>query len=151
MILALQPPLKGPVPAPLPAVSCDAALARLFAPPRPVMGRYEICTTSASIEDIVAAGGPVYGDVEAIGPLDAFGTAGSYERSALSRLYGGTRPRVVRGWQEDGDRFVSSTLISPYPDPTLTRLIAGTMEIRWTTTRPADHHGTTKNTKDTKN
>ncbi len=140
----MQAPLKGPAAAPRPAVSCDAALAPLFAPPRPVMGRYEVCTTSASIEDLVAAGGPHYGDVEAIGPLDAFGSGGSYERSALSRLYGGTRPRVVRGWQEDGDRLISTTLISPYPDPTLTRLIAGTMEIRWTTTQPTDHHETTK-------
>ncbi len=146
----MQGPLKGDRPAPQPVVSCDAALAGLFAPPRPVMGRYEVCTTGASIEDMVAAGGPHYGVVEAIAPLEAFGTAGSYERSALSRLYGGTRPRVARGWQEDGDRFISTTLISPYPDPTMTRLVAGTMEIRWTTTQPADHHETTKNTKNTK-
>ena len=134
MILGLQPSLNGPRPAPEPIV-CDAALAVLFAPPRPVWGRYEVCTTARAIEDVIGSGDAHYQDIEAIGPLDAFGSGGAYERSRMSRLYGGTRAKVARGWQEDGDRFVSTTLISPYPDATLSRLLPGTMEIRWTVER----------------
>jgi hypothetical protein len=129
---------------------CDPGLAVLFAPPRPVMGRYEVCATSSTIEDVVAAGGAHYGDVEAAGPLDAFGSGGTYDRAAVSRLYGGTRAKVVHGWREDSDQFISTTLISPYPDATLQHLINGTMEIRWTIAQQNDHHGTTKNTKITK-
>jgi len=40
---------------------------------------------------------------------------------------------VARGWIEYGNRFESVTLLSPYPDATLTRLLPGTMVIRWTT------------------
>jgi hypothetical protein len=39
--------------------------------------------------------------------------------------------RVVRGWRQQGDRFESVTLISPYPDAALRRLLPGTMVIRW--------------------
>jgi hypothetical protein len=68
-------------------------------------------------------------------PLDAFGAAGSYDRAALTRLYAGTRVRVTRGWIEYADRFESVTLLSPYPDATLTRLLPGTMVITWTMSR----------------
>jgi len=74
----------------------------------------------------------VYGDVEALNPLDAFGAAGAYNRSKLARLYSSARATVVHGWHRDGERFVSITLISPYPDATLSRLNRGTMEIRFT-------------------
>src|SRR6185312_3002053 len=97
----------------------------------PVLGRYEVCTTASPIEAVIAANEAHYGDVEALGPLDAFGAGGMYNRSMISRLYGGTRAKVVRGWEESCDRFTSVTLISPYPDPTLQHLIAGTMIIRW--------------------
>src|SRR5919198_161536 len=50
-------------------------------------------------------------------------------RAALSRLYGGRRPRVARGWRRRGDVFESVTLISPYPDASLSRLNPGTMVI----------------------
>jgi hypothetical protein len=131
MILAMLPGAKGPGE---PGFTCDPALAALFTPPRPVMGRYEVCTTAAALESVAAAGGAEgvhYGTVEAAYALDAFGAAGPYDRSQLARLYGGTRARVVRGWRQDGDRFVSLTLISPYPDVTLTHLHGGTMEIRF--------------------
>jgi hypothetical protein len=149
MILGLQPSLNGPRPLPAPLV-CGAAPAGLFAPPHPVMGRYEVCTTASPIDTVIAAGEAHYDAVEAAGPLDAFGSGGAYNRSMMSRLYGGMRAKVARGWQESADRFMSVTLISPYPDPTLQRLIAGTMEIRWTMTQPTDHHGTTKDAKVTK-
>ena len=64
------------------------------------------------------------------GPI--VGAAGPYDRARLARLYGGTRVRVVRGWAETAGHFESVTLLSPYPDPDLTRLQPGTMVISWT-------------------
>ena len=71
------------------------------------------------------------GPIEALEALDAFGTAGTYDRPALARLYGGTRVQVARGWRRTGARFESITRLSPYPDALLTRLLPGTLEIRF--------------------
>ncbi len=105
--------------------SCDPALAPLFTPPHPHLGRYEVCTSN---EPIQAVNG---GAIDALEALDAFGTAGAYDRPALARLYGGTRVQVARGWTTAGGHLESITRLSPYPDPTLTRLLPGTMEIRF--------------------
>jgi len=140
MILAVAGAIQAaPAPAAALAATCDAALTALFTPPKPVLGRYEVCTTSAPFDEVLAAGGAHYAAVEALAPLDAFGAAGPYDRSLVARLYGGVRAKVVHGWSQTGDRFVSTTLISPYPDPTLTRLLPGTMEIRWTSSAPVVH------------
>jgi hypothetical protein len=116
-------------------VSCDPALTALFTPPRPALGRYEVCATAEAVTEVVAAGtaeGLHYGAVEPLESLDGFGTAGPYDRSRLARLYGGTRVQVVHGWKEAEDGgFESITLLSPRPDPGLTRLLPGTLEIRW--------------------
>ena len=87
-----------------------------------------------SIEQALAEGKPakLRDAIEPLEALDAFGAAGTYNRAALARLYGGTRVRVARRWQQRDDQFVSETLLSPYPDPTLTRLNPGTMVIRFT-------------------
>ena len=115
-------------------VSCDPALTALFTPPRPGLGRYEVCTTTDPLGEVAErAAGPHYGPTELLEPFDAFGAAGSYDRAALARLYAGTRVRVARGWIRYVDRFESVTLLSPYPDATLTRLLPGTMVITWTT------------------
>ena len=59
---------------------------------------------------------------------DAFGSGGDYDRSLLARLYGGRSPAVARGAVLENGRVAESwTLISPYPDPTLRRLEAGTL------------------------
>ena len=115
-------------------LSCDPALTALFTPPRPRVGRYEVCVTPASIDEIVAEAGSGghYGPVELVEALDAFGTGGDYDRAELARLYGGRRARVVRGWIERNGRIESVTLISPRPDRTLTRLEPDTMVIRYT-------------------
>ncbi len=118
-----------------PAYSCDPALAALLTPPRPLVGRYEVCTTPSSIDDVLADAGPLgptYGSVEAIDPLDALGTGGPYDRSALARLYGGRRARVARGWMREGNGLVSITLVSPHPNRTLTALVSGTLVVRYT-------------------
>ncbi len=113
---------------------CDPALQALFAPAHPQLGRYEVCAQAAAIESIVATGraaGVRYTVPEPSDPLDAFGAAGTYDRWRVTRLYGATRPTVARGWRAAGDRFESITLISPVPDPSLTRLLPGTLVIRW--------------------
>jgi hypothetical protein len=69
--------------------------------------------------------------VEALAPLDAFGSGGLYDRAALARLYGSRRPSVARGWIDEAGRFESLTLISPHPDAGLTRLEPGTLIIRF--------------------
>jgi len=118
-------------------VSCDPVLTALLTPLHPSVGRYEVCTTTdplvALVEVAAAAGGAHYGPTELLEPFDAFGGAGAYNRTALALLYAGKRVRVARGWTEYPDRFESVTLLSPYPDATLTRLLPGTMVIRWTT------------------
>jgi len=121
--------------------TCDPALTALFTPLRPAVGRYEVCTTGQPLERVATdtaegAGSPSYGPSELLDPLDAFGAAGSYSRASLARLYNGQRVRVARGWVDRDGRFESITLLSPYPDATLTKLVAGTMMIRWTTVRP---------------
>ena len=114
-------------------LACDPALTRLFTPVISQLGHYEVCTDRRSIEAVRDAGpeGPRYGAMDEVEALDAFGTAGTYDPSAIRRLYGGRRVRVVRGWMQSGNRFESRTLISPYPDASLTRLEPGTMVIRW--------------------
>ena len=101
--------------------SCDPALTALFTPVRPHVGRYEVCTASE----------PLGEDSEALEALDAFGAAGTYDRAKLARLYGGIRARVSRSWTRTSGEFISITRISPYPDATLSRLLPGTLEIRF--------------------
>jgi hypothetical protein len=104
---------------------CDPALVPLFTPPHPHMGHYEVCASSEPIRAV--NGGPI----ETLEALDAFGAAGTYDRPALSRLYGGTRVQVARGWAMNGRRFESITRLSPYPDLSLTHLRTGTLEVRF--------------------
>ena len=114
------------------AQACDPMLASLFTPPRPEIGHYDVCTRSDSLETVMAEGrtaGIQFGEVDAVEPLDGFGSAGAYNRFALVKLYGGMRVRVTRGWRRTEDRFESVTLLSPHPDETLTRLDPGTMVI----------------------
>jgi hypothetical protein len=108
--------------------TCDPALAALFTPARPHVGRYEVCTWPAPLDEAGA---------EALEALDAFGAAGTYDRAKLARLYGGTRVRVARSWTENGREITSISRLSPYPDPTLTRLMPGTLEIRFIVSRGA--------------
>ena len=115
------------------ALGCDPLLTRLFTPPHPRLGQYEVCTSPDAIERIVADGGPGngvhYAEIEALLPAEALGAAGPYDRSAVARLYGARRANVARGWRQIGDRFEMVTLVSPHPDASLTRLERGTMVI----------------------
>jgi hypothetical protein len=115
------------------STACDPALAVLFTPERPVLGRYEVCTDPRPLTEVA----PADWTVEPLEAADAFGGAGSYDHAALARLYGGRRARVARGWTEAADRFEAVTLISPYPNATVTTLEPGTLIIRWI----CDHGG----------
>ena len=121
-----QPPPTAGMASPSTATPCDPALALLFAPAHPRTGHYEVC---ASAQPLTALAQPGW-LVETANPSDAFGSAGSYNRAALARLYGGRRAEVARGWRTVDGNFESITLISPYPDPTLSRLEPGTLTIR---------------------
>jgi hypothetical protein len=110
-----------------PQASCDAVWRALFTPPHPVLGRYEACVDARPLSDLAGTGWTI----ETANPLDAFGRAGLYDRSALARLYGGLRPTVARRWNRTPDRFESLTLIFPSPDATLTSLVPATLVIRW--------------------
>ena len=118
---------------------CDDAFVALFTPGTTSSGRYEACVSESSITTGVQgiAGPDLHlAEAERLEALDAFGTSGSYSRARLTQLYGGRRVYVRRGWRETPTAFESVTLLSPYPDPTLTRLYEGTLIIRWITVRP---------------
>jgi hypothetical protein len=106
-------------------VSCDPALVALFTPAHPRLGHYEVCASPEPIQPL--NGGPI----EALEALDAFGTAGTYNRPALARLYGGIRVQVARGWTQHGNQFEAITRLSPYPDASMTHLLPGTLEVRF--------------------
>jgi hypothetical protein len=112
---------------PLGPLTCDERLTALFTPLRPQRGRYEVCTTARPLTNVADRAWAV----ETVGPLDAFSPAGPYDRAALARLYGGQRVEVARGWVEVDGRFEAMTLISPYPNASLTALETGTLVIRY--------------------
>lgn len=65
-----------------------------------------------------------------LGPLDAFGDSGSYDRSKLARLFGSRRVQVARGPRTRADGGLDAwTLVSPHPDPAFGRIEAGTLLI----------------------
>ena len=108
----------------------DPALTQLFTPSHPQLGRYEACATPQPLA-LVAPSGWTIG---AESGLDVFGSvdrAGGLDRAALARLYGGRPARVARGWTQDGMHFESLTLVSPYPNASLTALEPGTLVVRF--------------------
>ncbi|HEX7487143.1 MAG TPA: hypothetical protein VF332_13400 [Vicinamibacterales bacterium] len=117
-------------------------LGRIFTPRHVPDGAYDVKVLKEGIEGAMrlvmealapeARPGEPSGtwQVQHLDPLEAFGTAGVYDRSKVARLYAGRRVSVVRGPVERDGRVVAAvTLISPYPDPTLSRLEPGTLAI----------------------
>jgi hypothetical protein len=130
LLLALWPTVVRPAEPPalgFADMRCDAGLTAMFTPPHPQLGRYEVCTSPAALPSLA----PVEWRRETLAPLDAFGSAGAYDRARLSRLYGGRSVAVARGWIRQGERFESITLISPHPDAALAHLQPGTLVIRF--------------------
>jgi hypothetical protein len=109
----------------------------LFAP-RAQRASYHIAVSADGLDAVLAALAADESLVHVPGawqprsepPQDAFGAGGDYNRWTLARLYGATQVRVARGPRQERGRIVESwILISPYPDPSMTRLEPGTMRI----------------------
>ena len=108
-------------------MSCDPALAARFTPRRPLLGRYEVCTDPRPLEDVAPAGWAVL----ALDPVDAFGAAGSYDRTALpAALRRRPRPRRPRLDGHGGSIRVADLHLT-VPNAALTALEPGTLVIRW--------------------
>jgi hypothetical protein len=110
----------------------------LFAPSGPRAGAYRTFVSPLDLDEVLrrldAEGAllapPGAWQPKPLLPFDAFGQMGRYDRWALARLYGARRARVARGPRgSDGHVTESWTLISPYPDPALSRLEPGTLLI----------------------
>ena len=119
-------------------------MAPLFTPLLPRLGAYQVCAADRPLEEVAAqASGVHFGMTELVEALEAFGGAGTVNRARLARLYGGRRVKVVRGWRSEQTRFESTTLMSPYPDVSLSRLLPGTLVVTWTVSanrnRPTPH------------
>jgi hypothetical protein len=111
---------------------------RLFGPPRARAGAYRAYVSPLDLGSVLRqlASDPALLHPPgawtplALLPTDAFGQTGSYDRWRLARLYGARRVMVARGPRgENGRPNEPWTLISPYPDPTLTHLERGTLRI----------------------
>jgi hypothetical protein len=105
---------------------------------------YRVYAAGSRIEDVVGAfksiarSDDVRGAwvIQETNPLSAFGEAGPYDRTKVARLYVAVPVRVARGpIIRDGRTIASITLVSPYPDPSLTRLERGTLIIQFDTPR----------------
>lgn len=92
------------------------------------MGLDDVLASYAGDESLLRAPGAWQPRPEA--PGDAFGSGGDYNLWILTRLYGGTQPRVARGPRLENGRVRESwILVSPYPDVSMTRLEPGTLLI----------------------
>jgi hypothetical protein len=112
-----------------------AEYVHLFAPPA-YRNAYRAYVTATPIDDVLRAlqsdglllRPPGAWEARALLPQDAFGASGSYDPSRLARLYGARRVRVARGPRgRDGRVEETWLLVSPYPDPALSRLESGTL------------------------
>jgi hypothetical protein len=110
----------------------------LFAPSGPRRDAYETFVSSLDLDAVLKRLQSEAGMLTPPGawqpqttlPFDAFGQTGRYDRWRLAELYGARRARVARGPRGDGSRITEVwTLVSPYPDPSLTRLEPGTLLI----------------------
>jgi hypothetical protein len=116
----------------------DPALARLFTPQAVPAGTYLVYRSARKIEDLTASlrardSSPAPGAWEPTRPEahGAFGEEGNFDRARLARLFNGKRVTVVRGSLVlDGSR-VAYTLVSPYPDPSLSAILDGTMVVEF--------------------
>ena len=99
---------------------------------------YRIALTPSPLDDVLSELGGDQTLVRAPGAwetrqesaLDAFGTAGRYNRWLMAQLYGSRQVRVARGARADRGRVVETwTLISPYPSADLHALHPGTMRL----------------------
>jgi hypothetical protein len=126
------------------------ALAATFLPRGAPAGAYRLAVIDAPIEaaaaqvraalvpDAKVDDPPGAWVVRFSDPLDAFGEAGTYNRTRLARLFTGRPAQLVRAPVARSGRVVASvTLIAPVPDSALTTLSPGTLAILFVV--PAGH------------
>jgi len=116
----------------------NPSLTRLFTPLAVPPGTYAVSTSTEKIETLTARlkeqdSSPAPGAWVASRPEAgaAFGQEGLYDRARLARLFNGKRVTVVRGSLAQQGQRLAYTLVSPYPDPTLSHIIEGTMVIEF--------------------
>lgn len=114
----------------------DEVLTRLFTPAQVRPGVYAAHQRPEPIEvlaGVLAPPGASRADgawtIQALDPGEAFGAEPPYDKARLVRLYDGRRPRVVRGPTVLAGERASLTLVSPYPDASLSTLLPGTLVI----------------------
>ena len=129
---------SGAAAAGVPLGTSDAALTRLFTPLSVPPGTCLVYRSSETIEALSARLraldlAPASGAWEPSRPEahGAFGQEGVYDRARLARLFNGRRVTVVRGSLVLNGQRRAYTLVSPYPDPTLSRIVDGTMVIEF--------------------
>jgi hypothetical protein len=133
-VAVLGQPMRSAPPVPLGVA--DPVLTRLLTPRSVLAGTYEVYGSERSIQTIAADlraedhdPAPGAWNAEHQDTLDAFDGASRAERFRLAELYVGIRPLVARGSLVRDGRHEGYTLISPYPDASMTRLRPGTMVI----------------------
>ena len=116
----------------------DPALTRLFTPRAVPAGTYVVYRSAEPIEALTARlkdldPNPSPGAWEPSRPEahTAFGADGIYDMLRLARLFTGKRVTLVRGSLLHERRRLAYTLISPYPDPSLSTVESGTMVIEF--------------------
>ena len=136
--VGLTPQVFGLLLAALQVGMPDTALTRLFTPLAVPPGTYVVYSSAETIETLTARlraldPSPAPGAWEATRPEahGAFGQEGLYDRGRLARLFNGKRVTVVRGSLTGEGRRLAYTLVSPYPDATLSRIVEGTMVIEF--------------------
>lgn len=114
----------------------DDALRRLFTPLSAPPGTYTVLRSprpvgelNAALKRLDPAPSPGAWEPQRLEIGGAFGQAGVYDRARLGRLFNGKRVTVVRGSLVVEGRRRAYTLVSPYPNPTLTEVVDGTMAI----------------------
>jgi hypothetical protein len=130
--------VSGAAAAGFPLGTPDPSLTRLFTPLSVPPGTYLAYRSSETIETLTSRlrtldPAPASGAWEPSRPEahGAFGQEGVYDRAGLARLFNGKRVTVVRGSLVQHGQRLAYTLISPYPDPTLSHIVEGTMVIEF--------------------
>jgi hypothetical protein len=127
LCLQAEPPAIG---------RADAALTGRFTPRSVAPGTYVVYQSDRSLDAVAAelraedpSPAPGAWKPERQDVLDAFDGSTQADRFRIAELYVGIHPFVARGSLQRGGRRVAYTLISPYPDASLSRLLPGTMII----------------------
>ena len=105
---------------------------RLFAPPAH-QSEYRAFVSPLALDEVVRRiaaaqpGPPGAWRPEAVPPLDAFGTSGSYNRFQLVRSYLRNTPKTAHGPWTTAEGLETWTLVSPYPTAPLDAVEPGTL------------------------